>query len=63
MTNQAGALWRPRRTVCPEILMNTLNELERAYNHYKNDPQFQRELTNLLQEYGGAHPGYTWPKS
>ncbi len=35
--------------------MNTLNELERAYNHYKNDPQFQRELTNLLQEYGGGH--------
>ena len=28
----------------PETLMNAVNELEEAYNHYKNDPDFQREL-------------------
>lgn len=53
MTNQAGRFGVHGGQYVPEILMNTLNELERAYNHYKNDPQFQRELTNLLQEYGG----------
>ncbi|MBR6622776.1 MAG: tryptophan synthase subunit beta [Ruminococcus sp.] len=37
----------------PEILMNAINELEEAYNHYKNDPEFNRELTKLLNEYAG----------
>lgn len=37
----------------PETLMNAVNELEEAYNHYKNDPDFQRELTELLNEYAG----------
>lgn len=37
----------------PEILMNAINELEEAYNHYKNDPDFNRELTKLLNEYAG----------
>ena len=33
--------------------MNAEMELEEAYNHYKNDPQFQVELTELLNEYAG----------
>ena len=37
----------------PEILMNAINELEEAYDHYKNDPEFNRELTKLLNEYAG----------
>ena len=37
----------------PETLMNAVIELERAYNHYKDDPQFQRELTALLDDYAG----------
>ena len=37
----------------PEILMNALLELEKAYNHYKNDPEFIRELQELLNEYAG----------
>lgn len=37
----------------PETLMNAVIELEEAYNHYKNDPEFQRELTQLLNEYAG----------
>lgn len=37
----------------PETLMNAVIELEEAYNHYKNDPEFNRELTELLNEYAG----------
>ncbi|MBR5349106.1 MAG: tryptophan synthase subunit beta [Lachnospiraceae bacterium] len=37
----------------PETLMNAVIELEKAYDHYKNDPEFNRELTKLLNEYAG----------
>ena len=37
----------------PETLMNAVIELEAAYNHYKEDPEFNRELTELLNEYAG----------
>lgn len=37
----------------PETLMNAIIELENAYNHYKDDPQFNKELTELLNEYAG----------
>lgn len=37
----------------PETLMNAVIELETAYNHYKNDPEFNKELTHLLNEYAG----------
>lgn len=37
----------------PETLMNAVIELEKAYEHYKNDPDFNRELTELLNEYAG----------
>ena len=37
----------------PEIVMPALNELETAYNKYKNDPTFQGELRTLLREYAG----------
>ena len=37
----------------PETMMNAVLELEEAYNHYKNDPEFNRELTELLNEYAG----------
>ena len=36
-----------------ETLMNAVIELEQAYDHYKNDPDFNRELTDLLNEYAG----------
>lgn len=35
----------------PETLMNAVIELETAYNKYKNDPDFNRELTYLYNEY------------
>lgn len=37
----------------PETLMNAVLELEKAYLHYKEDPDFNRELTALLNEYAG----------
>ena len=37
----------------PETLMNAVIELEEAYNHYKDDPEFCSELTTLLNEYAG----------
>ncbi|WP_242871195.1 tryptophan synthase subunit beta [Pseudobutyrivibrio sp. YE44] len=37
----------------PETLMNAVNELEEAYNHYKDDPEFNKELKELLDNYAG----------
>ncbi len=37
----------------PEVLMNAVHELEEAYEFYKNDPQFNAELTELFNEYAG----------
>jgi phosphoribosylanthranilate isomerase len=37
----------------PETLMNAVNELEEAYEHYKNDPAFCSELDDLLKNYAG----------
>ncbi|MBE5953903.1 MAG: tryptophan synthase subunit beta [Lachnospiraceae bacterium] len=37
----------------PESLMNEVNKLEKAYEHYKNDPDFIRELDQLSREYAG----------
>ena len=37
----------------PETLMNAVIELEKAYQRYKDDPDFQAELARLLNEYAG----------
>ena len=37
----------------PETLMNAVIELEKAYNHYKDDPAFVKEYNDLLNEYVG----------
>ena len=37
----------------PEAVMNAVNELEKAYNYYKQDEQFIRELDFLNREYAG----------
>ncbi len=37
----------------PEILMNSIIELEESYNFYKNDHSFNQELRTLLKEYAG----------
>ena len=53
MTNPAGRFGVHGGQYIPETLMNAVIELERAYNYYKEDPAFNRELTELLNEYAG----------
>lgn len=36
-----------------ETLMNELLNLEKQYNHFKEDPEFVNELNDLLKEYAG----------
>ena len=40
----------------PETLMNAVIELEKAYDHYKEDPAFVKEYNDLLNEYVGRPP-------
>ncbi len=37
----------------PETLMNAVLELEEAYGRYKDDPEFNAELTDLFNNYAG----------
>ena len=37
----------------PEAMMHAINELEEAYLYYKDDPDFCRELNELLHHYAG----------
>ena len=53
MTNRAGRFGIHGGQYIPETLMNAVIELERAYNHYKNDKAFNAELTSLFNEYAG----------
>lgn len=53
MTNQKGRFGVHGGQYIPETLMNAVIELEEAYNHYKEDTQFQQELTDLLNDYAG----------
>lgn len=53
MTNINGRFGIHGGQYIPETLMNAVIELEEAYNHYKNQPAFNQELTYLLNEYAG----------
>ena len=53
MTNPNGRFGIHGGQYIPETLMNAVIELEEAYNRCKNDPEFNRELTELLNEYAG----------
>ena len=53
MTNSRGRFGIHGGQYIPETLMNAVIELEEAYNHYKDDPDFNRELQTLLNEYAG----------
>ena len=41
----------------PETLMNAVIELEDAYNHFKDDPEFNAELTELFNTYANRPSG------
>ena len=60
--NHLKKLWRCQMSVrfgefggqyVPEILMNAVIELDKAYEHYKNDDEFNKELTDLFNKYAG----------
>ena len=51
MTNPKGRFGIHGGQYIPETLMNAVNELEEAYNFYKNDEEFNRELSELFNEY------------
>ena len=53
MTNPKGRFGIHGGQYIPETLMNAVIELEQAYEHYKNDPDFVRELNELLANYAG----------
>lgn len=53
MTNPKGRFGDFGGQYVPETLMNELIHLEEAYNHYKNDPAFNKELNDLLNNYAG----------
>ena len=53
MSNKKGRFGVHGGQYIPETLMNAVIELEEAYNHYKNDPEFNQELTALFNEYAG----------
>jgi tryptophan synthase beta chain len=50
---QAGKFGRYGGIFVPEVLMPTLEELEKAFFEYRNDPAFRAELKELLETYAG----------
>lgn len=57
MTDKKGRFGIHGGQYIPETLMNAVIELEEAYEHYKKDPQFNAELTELFNEYAGRPSG------
>lgn len=53
MSNPKGRFGEFGGQYIPETLMNAVSELEKAYEHYKNDAAFNAELMKLLNEYAG----------
>ena len=53
MTNPRGRFGVHGGQYMPETLMNAVIELEEAYDRFKDDPDFKRELATLFNEYAG----------
>ena len=53
MTNSRGRFGIHGGQYIPETLMNAVIELEEAYDRYRDDPDFNRELETLFNEYAG----------
>ena len=51
--NQKGRFGIYGGQYIPETLMNAIIELEEAYNRFKDDENFQRELDELFKNYAG----------
>lgn len=53
MTNPKGRFGIHGGQYVPETLMNAVHELDEAYEHFKNDPEFNAELNDLFNNYAG----------
>ena len=53
MENKKGRFGIHGGQYIPETLMNAVKELEAAYEKYKNDPEFNAEMSALFNEYAG----------
>ena len=53
MTNKIGRFGVHGGQYIPETLMNAVTELEKAYEFYRNDSDFNAELTKLFNDYAG----------
>ncbi len=62
MTNINGRFGPYGGQYTPETLMNSLIEIEKAYNYYKRDSDFNRELTELFNEYAGRPSRFYFAK-
>ena len=62
MTNKKGRFGIHGGQYVPETLMNAINELEKAYEFYKNDKEFNDELNELLKEYASRPSGLYFAK-
>ena len=51
MPQSKGRFGRHGGQYIPETLMNAVIELENAYNHFKEDAEFNAELNDLLENY------------
>ncbi|MDE7310638.1 MAG: tryptophan synthase subunit beta [Eubacterium sp.] len=60
MSNQNGRFGNHGGQYIPETLMNAVTELEQAYEQYKNDPEFKRELEELYHDYAGRPSRLTY---
>ena len=60
MSNQNGRFGEYGGQYIPETLMNAVTELEHAYEHYKNRPDFQRELEQLYHDFAGRPSRLTY---
>ena len=62
MTNKAGRFGEHGGQYIPETLMNAVIELEKAYNRFKDDADFNRELTALYNDYAGRPSRLTYAR-
>ena len=53
MENKKGRFGEYGGQYVPETLMHAIEELDGAYSYYKEDKEFNAELTRLLNEYAG----------
>ena len=53
MTDYKGRFGAHGGQYISKTLMNAVDELEKAYNYYKEDEGFKRELDDLLKKYAG----------